>query len=125
MVLTKTSFSGNHIKLLSKSSSMNTWTISGSCFMCPCYVHVFNFCNRVGLVKTTSQQYVLEHCPVTGVVFTSGCDGSILSFAIETTISSDNEQQQYVLATATPIGRLASKLARHGRGSCRHSSKRK
>lgn len=58
----------------------------------------------MGLAKTTSQQYVLEHCPVTGIVFTSGCDGTILSFTIETTITSDSEQPQYVLATAIPIG---------------------
>lgn len=58
-------------------------------------------------MKTSSQQYVLEYCHSTGIVFTSGCDGSISSFVIETSTTADTDQQQqpHVLATATPIGR--------------------
>lgn len=61
----------------------------------------------MGLAKTAFQQYVLEHCAVTGLAFTSGCDGTIQSFAIDTCKSSgDGEQpQQHVLVTATPVGK--------------------
>eukprot|EP00752_Nemacystus_decipiens_P012939 g11452.t1 len=61
---------------------------------------------RVGLAKTAFQQYVLEHCAVTGLAFTSGCDGTIQSFAIDSCNSGDGDQQQHVLVTATPVGVL-------------------
>lgn len=91
-------------------------------------------------MKTASQQYVLEHCEATGMAFTSGFDGSILSFTIETrsTTSSsvDGEQQQsqhptqqqqqpqpHILASATQIGeqKLAAAHALSRALGVRHS----
>lgn len=51
----------------------------------------------------TREKYVLEHCAATGFAFTSGCDGSILSFAIDIHHDAD---QQTMLATATLVGAL-------------------
>lgn len=50
-----------------------------------------------------SAQYVLEHCAATGLAFTAGCDGKILSFAIDTAIDAD---AQSVVVTAKPVGAL-------------------
>ncbi|CAM9260448.1 unnamed protein product, partial [Ectocarpus fasciculatus] len=80
---------------------------------------------HVELVPSTAcQQYVLEHCEATGMAFTSGFDGSILSFTIETrstsssSVDGDQQQPQYpaqqqqqqpqphILASATQIGVL-------------------
>lgn len=50
-----------------------------------------------------SAQYVLEHCAATGLAFTAGCDGKILSFAIDTAPDAD---AQSVVVTAKPVGAL-------------------
>ncbi|CAM9158987.1 unnamed protein product [Choristocarpus tenellus] len=56
---------------------------------------------RCGYLKTSSQQYVQEYCPVTGLLFTSGCDGVVLSWALDV----DNETLDVTASREKPLRR--------------------